>query len=72
MSTEILLANLLSLVPKRLANDLARLIDVRIKELTNKRVIEELEKQLENYFNQEVETYLSDNLKNRIKELKQE
>ena len=46
MSTEILLANLLSLVPKRLANDLARLIDVRIKELTNKRVIEELEKQL--------------------------
>ena len=38
----------------------------------NQRVIEELEKQLENYFNQEVETYLSDNLKNRIKELKQE
>jgi hypothetical protein len=35
------------------------------------RVIEELEKQLENYFNQEVETYLSDNLKNRINELKQ-
>jgi len=38
----------------------------------NKRVIEELEEQLENYFNQEVETYLSDNLKNRIKELKQD
>ena len=46
--------------------------EIDIEDYANKRVIEELEKQLENYFNQEVETYLSDNLKNRIKELKQE
>jgi len=47
-------------------------ITLRIEAYVNERVIEELENQLENYFNQEVETYLSDNLKNRIKELKQD
>ena len=49
-----------------------RNITLRIEAYVNERVIEELENQLENYFNQEVETYLSDNLKNRIKELKQD
>jgi len=41
-------------------------------EFANQRVIEELEKQVENYFNQETETYLSDRLINRIEQLKQD
>ena len=44
----------------------------KVETYAKQQVIEELEKQLENYFNQEVETYLSDNLKDRIKELKQD
>ena len=38
----------------------------------NQRIIEELEKQVEDYFNQDIEIYLSTRLKDRIKELKQD
>tara|TARA_R110000744_G_scaffold271260_1_gene384267 strand:- start:256 stop:492 length:237 start_codon:yes stop_codon:yes gene_type:complete len=43
-----------------------------IMELANQRVIEELEKQVDEYFKQPTEIDLSKRLKDRINELKQE
>ena len=43
-----------------------------LKEFINQRVIEELEKQVDEYFKQPTEIDLSKRLKDRIKELKQE
>ena len=43
-----------------------------LKEFINQRVIEELEKQVDEYFKQPTEIDLSKRLKDRIQELKQE